>query len=190
MISFYNLKDFPELQALQNHFLVIQEEVKSNSFWMEWGSDNYDPMGHCKFLTGDWTVCPLHFGRYLPQNMNVPGMDLKQIKQILSDVEDRFPNTIRLLRGVRALNFSAFSRLHPKSKLAPHRHNNPRSLIFHMGIIIPSGSSCGLCVNGETHLWSQAGDAVIFDDNLEHSAWNYSDQERIVLYIDFVRPRE
>lgn len=190
MPNFYHLDAFPELQALQQHAPKIREEVQKSSFWMQWGSDNYDPLGHCKFLSGDWTICPLHFGRYFPENMRVPGMSGPQVKRILYDMADRFPETIHFLREIRSLNFSALSRLHSKSKLAPHRHNNPRSLIFHMGIIIPPDQSCGLRVNGETHLWTQTGDAVIFDDTLEHSAWNDSDEERIVLYIDFVRPRD
>ena len=47
--------------------------------------------------------------------------------------------------------------------------------------------SCGIEVNEETYHWKE-GKAVVFDDTFEHEAWNDSDQERVVLFIDFERP--
>jgi len=35
------------------------------------------------------------------------------------------------------------------------------------------------------HIWDQQGDIIVFDDNKLHSAWNDSDHERILFYVDF-----
>lgn len=183
----YNLEEFPQFVWLKNQYQTIQDELKKNRIWMRWGSDDYDPTGHCMFLTGDWTVCPIYFGKIDPSRMNTQGMDQESIADLLKSLPERYPKTIEILKNISNLRFSAFSRLHPKSKLAPHSHQNPFGLIFHLGIIIPSGNTCGLKVGDKTHIWSKAGDAVIFDDNFEHSAWNDSDEERIVLYVDFER---
>ncbi len=182
---FYDLADFPDMQAIQQHFQIIQKELHENKVWLNWGSDSYDPTGHCKFLSGNWTVCPIYFGNYGGGDMNVPNLSRDEMSELLASLPSRFPETTALLKLFRRINFAALSRLHAKSKLAPHRHNNPYSLIFHLGLIIPPGNLCGLKVAQETHLWTKPGDAIIFNDNLEHSAWNDSDEDRIILYIDF-----
>jgi hypothetical protein len=184
---FYSLEDYPEFKWLASQYSIIVDELNKNTFWMRWGSDTYDPTGHCRFLSGDWTVCPVYFGRYDPHIMKDPGADQYNLEELIQSFPERFPKTIELLKNIDSLNFSAFSRLHPRSTLAPHKHNNRDSLIFHMGLIIPPGNSCGLKVADETYVWSKPGDAVIFNDNLQHSAWNNSDEERIILYVDFKR---
>lgn len=183
----YDIADFPKLQEIQKNYPVILKELIANKVWLNWGSDSYDQSGHCGFLTGNWTVCPIYFGNIPGEDMHVPGMTKEQIKQLLESLPYRFPETRSLIIEHHGINFAAFSRLHPKSKLAPHKHNNPNSLIFHLGLIIPPGNTCGLKVGDQTHLWTKPGDAVIFNDNFEHSAWNDSDEERIIFYLDFAR---
>lgn len=183
--AFFPLADFPDFQNLANQYAIILDELLKNSFWMKWGSDNYDPSGHCNFLTGDWTVCPIYFGNYAPNSIKLGAKNEIDMEQLLKQLPEKFPETIQLLKAIKSINFAAFSRLHPKSKLAPHKHTTTSSLIFHLGLIIPKGNTCGLKVNELSHIWSKPGDAVIFDDTFEHSAWNDSDEERIVLYIDF-----
>jgi aspartyl/asparaginyl beta-hydroxylase (cupin superfamily) len=183
--AFFPLEQFPDLQRLASQYQDILDELNQNTFWMHWGSDDYDPTGHCKFLNGDWTVCPVYFGNYNPYSINMPYMDPVFVVEVVEAMPKRFPKTTELLKKIPTLNYAAFSRLHPKSRLAPHQHVNPSSLIFHLGLLIPPGDTCGLSVGGEVHIWKKAGDAVIFNDTLEHSAWNDSDQERVVLYVDF-----
>jgi hypothetical protein len=185
MKAIYPLEDFPDFKRLAGEFAVIIEELNKNTFWMKWGSDTYNPSGHCQFLSGDWTVCPVYFGNYSYRSIHVPGKQDFDIDQLAQSLPLRFSKTIELLKEIKSINFAAFSRLHPQSSLAPHKHNNPYSLIFHLGLIIPPGNTCGLKVGDETHLWTKPGDALIFDDTNEHSAWNHSDEERVVLYIDF-----
>lgn len=186
---FYPVHQFPEFNELVHSYQTVLEELQQNKTWLNWGSDAYDPMGHCEFLTGDWTVCPLYFGRVRGYEMNIQGMSATQLLELSVSLPKKFPKTTELLQPIKTINFAAFSRLHPKSKLAPHKHDNPNNLILHMGLIIPEGKTCGLKVGGETHLWSKPGEAIVFNDTFEHSAWNDSEQERIILYIDFVKPK-
>jgi hypothetical protein len=187
--AFFRLTEFPELDALVQRHAVVRDELRGNALWMKWPSDSYDASGKCLFLTGDWKVCPVYFGDQDPYSMVSATVDRSVVDRLLASLPVRFPNTVALLGQLPGVRYAAFSRLHPGGRLQPHRHKNPGSLIFHMGLIVPPGGTCGLQVGGQTHLWLDAGDAVIFDDNLEHSAWNDSDQERIILYVDFVRPR-
>jgi hypothetical protein len=183
--AFYDIDEFPEFLCLSGQYAMILEELKQNDYWMNWGSDDYDPSGHCQFLEGNWTVCPVYFGHFSPLTLIVPGVDYCDMAKLADSLPSKFPKTTEMLGKIHSINFAAFSRLHPKSSLAPHSHKNPWSLIFHLGLIIPAGKSCGISVNNEIRHWTKSGDAIIFDDTLVHSAWNQSDEERTILYIDF-----
>ena len=59
LTPFYPVDNFIDMHDVQVNFPIIQEELLKNKVWLHWGSDNYDQSGHCKFLSGDWTICPL-----------------------------------------------------------------------------------------------------------------------------------
>lgn len=78
-----------------------------------------------------------------------------------------------------------FSRLRPGAAIPPHNGLINVRLICHLPLIIPS--DCGLRVGGETRSWRE-GELVIFDDTIEHEAWNRSKETRVVLLFDIWRP--
>jgi aspartate beta-hydroxylase len=51
---------------------------------------------------------------------------------------------------------------------------------------VPPG--CGFRVGSETRHW-RIGEAWVFDDTIEHEAWNDSDQTRIIFICDVWSPR-
>jgi beta-hydroxylase len=44
-----------------------------------------------------------------------------------------------------------------------------------------------LCVNGKKYHWTE-GKSVLWDDNFPHKVYNYSDEIRVVIYMDVIRP--
>ena len=48
-------------------------------------------------------------------------------------------------------------------------------------------SGCGIRVGDETVGWTE-GRSLVFDDTYEHEAWNDTDETRVVLFVDVVRP--
>ena len=50
---------------------------------------------------------------------------------------------------------------------------------------MPDG--CALRVGNETRPWRE-GELVVFDDSMEHEAWNLSKELRVVLLFDIWRP--
>ena len=58
--------------------------------------------------------------------------------------------------------------------------------IVHLPLVLPPG--CGFRVGGETREW-RIGEAWVFDDTIEHAAWNDSDETRIILICDIWSPR-
>jgi aspartyl/asparaginyl beta-hydroxylase (cupin superfamily) len=78
-----------------------------------------------------------------------------------------------------------FSVLKPGARIPPHTGvSNVRSIV-HLALIVPDG--CGFRVGGEVRRWRE-GEAFVFDDTIEHEAWNDSDQLRAVLIFDVWNP--
>jgi aspartyl/asparaginyl beta-hydroxylase (cupin superfamily) len=57
--------------------------------------------------------------------------------------------------------------------------------VVHLPLVVPAG--CAFRVGNETREWVP-GKAWVFDDTIEHEAWNDSDQLRTVLIFDIWHP--
>ncbi len=80
---------------------------------------------------------------------------------------------------------AVFSILDAKTRIPPHTGVNNTRLIVHLPLIVPPG--CGFRVGAETREWTP-GKAFVFDDTIEHEAWNDSDDPRAVLIFDIWNP--
>jgi len=78
-----------------------------------------------------------------------------------------------------------FSVLEPRTRIPPHTGVTNARLTVHLPLIVPPG--CGFRVGGETREWIP-GQAWVFDDTLEHEAWNDSDTPRAILIFDIWNP--
>ena len=78
-----------------------------------------------------------------------------------------------------------FSLLRPGARIPPHHGFTNARLICHLPLIVPP--QCALRVGNETRSWTE-GEVVLFDDSIEHEAWNLSNEPRIVLIFDVWRP--
>ena len=79
----------------------------------------------------------------------------------------------------------SYSTLSGGASIEPHCGPMNLRLRVHVPLRVPDGE-CGLMVGGEAMDWS--GDAIVFDDSYEHSAWNRTDSERVVLLFDVWHP--
>ena len=78
-----------------------------------------------------------------------------------------------------------FSLLAPRTRIPPHTGVANTRLVCHLPLIVPP--DCGFRVGGTTVEWKE-GEAFVFDDTIEHEAWNDSDQLRVVLILDLWPP--
>jgi aspartyl/asparaginyl beta-hydroxylase (cupin superfamily) len=78
-----------------------------------------------------------------------------------------------------------FSLLRAGARIAPHTGIHNARLICHLPLIVPPG--CGFRVGNEVRQWEE-GKLLIFDDTIEHEAWNESAEDRVVLIFDIWRP--
>lgn len=78
-----------------------------------------------------------------------------------------------------------FSRLAPGAHIPPHTGVMNARLICHLPLIVPPG--CGFRVGGETREWRE-GELLVFDDTVEHEAWNHGSSDRVIVIFDVWRP--
>ena len=78
-----------------------------------------------------------------------------------------------------------FSILDARTRIPPHTGVTNTRLVVHVPLVIPPG--CGFRVGSETREW-QLGKAWVFDDTIEHEAWNNSDVPRAILIFDIWNP--
>ncbi|WP_018146924.1 aspartyl/asparaginyl beta-hydroxylase domain-containing protein [Henriciella marina] len=78
-----------------------------------------------------------------------------------------------------------FSRLEPGASIPPHHGQFNTRLICHLPVILPG--DCGFRVGNETREWRDS-EVFIFDDTIEHEAWNRSENPRYVLIFEIWHP--
>ena len=99
-----------------------------------------------------------------------------------------FPETMKILDAEKNIVSAYFSVIGPKKMLMPHEGPWCGVLRMHLGIKVPTdGKGCSLLVNKEEYRWKE-GEVVVFDDTYEHFAVNMTDNTRVVLFLDYMRP--
>jgi aspartate beta-hydroxylase len=104
---------------------------------------------------------------------------------------ERCPATARALESVPRPRIESraptafFSILEPKTHIPPHTGVTNTRLTVHLPLVIPEG--CRFRVGATTREW-QPGKAWVFDDTIEHEAWNDSDTPRAILIFDIWNP--
>ena len=79
-----------------------------------------------------------------------------------------------------------FSILDARTKIPAHTGVTNTRLTVHLPLVVPPG--CRFRVGGETREW-RVGSAWVFDDTIEHEAWNDSDAARAILIFDVWNPQ-
>ena len=98
------------------------------------------------------------------------------------------PETWRIVKRIPGLRTAMFSILEPGKRIPPHRGPYNGVLRLHLGLLVPkSPHQLGIRIGTEVRHWRE-GHTLIFDDAYEHEAWNDTDRERVVLFIDFAKP--
>ena len=180
-IEFYDRADFSWTAALEQDTAAIRQEL------------------HAILRTGD------RFGPYMQPSPDRPAFDNNGLLNdpswsachLISNGEEVAANaalcpvTMNALRRLPLCRVSGrtptalFSLLRPGTHIPPHHGFLNTRLICHLPLIVPPG--CALRVGNETRPWKE-GEVVIFDDSMEHEAWNRSSELRVILLFDIWRP--
>ena len=104
------------------------------------------------------------------------------------------PKTMEILSKISSyINICGFSWMSGGCLLQPHTDItglSSGSLALHLGLIVPEPTNtCRLIIKNSsgtyTYINEEEGKMLIFDATYEHYAYNQSNQDRLILYIDF-----
>ncbi|MBC7696040.1 MAG: aspartyl/asparaginyl beta-hydroxylase domain-containing protein [Burkholderiales bacterium] len=103
-------------------------------------------------------------------------------------IQKYFPETLRLLSGIDGVINIGFNLLEPKAVIKTHCGDTNAIIRCHLGLIIPEeNNNCALKVNNEIRNWQQ-GKVIGFTDAYDHEAWNKTNQKRIIMLFDVLKP--
>jgi aspartyl/asparaginyl beta-hydroxylase (cupin superfamily) len=134
---------------------------------------------------------PLAQWRELNKNHDWTAIHLIQNGRPVRANAGRCPATIAALAKlpqpqIRGASPNAmFSLLAPRTHIPPHTGVSNTRLVCHLPLVVPA--HCRFRVGATTREW-RIGEAFVFDDTIEHEAWNDSDQLRVVLILDLWPP--
>jgi ornithine lipid ester-linked acyl 2-hydroxylase len=98
------------------------------------------------------------------------------------------PKTAELMRRIPGMTTAMFSILSPRKHILDHRGPYKGVLRYHLGLIVPAdAAACRIRVGDDIRHW-QEGKSLVFDDTFNHEVWNDTDETRVVLFVDVLRP--
>ena len=158
--GFFDATGFPFAGVLERNAPAIMEELDRLLI-----GDRFTPWPERGLYGKGWDVFGLYFfEKRIPEHCAL------------------CPGTVAIIEQVPGMTTAGFSRLAPGTHIRPHEGFTDQVLRCHLGLIVPP--RCRLRVGSETRHW-EANKCLIFDDTLEHEAWNESDTDRVVLLLDF-----
>jgi ornithine lipid ester-linked acyl 2-hydroxylase len=98
------------------------------------------------------------------------------------------PRTAELMRAIPGMKTAMFSILSPRKHILDHRGPYKGVLRYHLGLIVPRDApACRIRVGEDFRHWEE-GRSLVFDDTFNHEVWNDTDETRVVLFVDVLRP--
>jgi aspartyl/asparaginyl beta-hydroxylase (cupin superfamily) len=182
-IEFYEREEFPWLPEFEAATGTVRDELGRILVEDEAGFapyiryEDHLPLDQWRELNKSPRWSAFHFydkGKPIPERVaRAPGT-MQAIRRLpQAEVELRSPTAM-------------FSVLQPRTRIPPHTGIANFRLVVHLPLVLPPG--CGFRVGGEMREW-RIGEAWVFDDTIEHAAWNDSDETRIILICDIWSPR-
>ena len=98
------------------------------------------------------------------------------------------PRTAALMEQIPGMKTAMLSILSPRKHILDHRGPYKGVLRYHLGLIVPrDAEACRIRVGEDVRHWEE-GKSMIFDDTFNHEVWNDTDETRVVLFVDVLRP--
>ena len=181
-IPFYDRSLFPWLATLEDATSVIQEELTA---LLEAGFDDFAP--YIAYPKG----APVNQWAELNHSSKWSSLFLWKDGRRQDAVCARCPRTAALLESLPMADqdgfapTAMFSALQPRTHIPAHTGSSNVRLLAHLPIILPGPARFRV---GNTIKPWEMGKAWVFDDTIEHEAWNDADGLRVILIFDVWNP--
>jgi len=170
---FFDPSVFPWIRGLENNWSVIREELDAVLSERERVPNFHEVSREQLKITQDdkWKTCWFYiYGRKIAANCDVCA------------------STTRLIEAVPGMKTAFFSILGPGKHIPEHCGPYAGVLRYHLGLMVPQEKkACRIRVAEEIAHWEE-GRSLVFDDTYPHEVWNDTDEYRVVLFLDVVRP--
>jgi ornithine lipid ester-linked acyl 2-hydroxylase len=172
-IPFPDNEHFPFLKEFEDRWEEIQAEIREVLKFREHipGFQDVSPDQYRLATEQNWKTLFLYgFGNKLETNCK------------------QAPVTADIISRVPKIHTAFFSILTPGYHIPAHTGVTKGILRAHLGLIIPKErEKCRIRVGDQFMSW-EPGKVFVIDDTYDHEVWNETDEERVVLLLDFNRP--
>jgi aspartyl/asparaginyl beta-hydroxylase (cupin superfamily) len=121
-----------------------------------------------------------------PQSWKVRSLRVWDVE--MYEIQKHFTKTMTLLNAIPGVVGISFNLLEAQAKIKPHCGDTNAILRCHLGLKVPvAAPDCALKVKEEIRGWEN-GKVLAFNDAYQHEAWNLSNENRIVLLFDILKP--
>jgi beta-hydroxylase len=175
---------FPSYKVFEKHFPQLKQEVTQMLERTHYGKDltltrdTYS--GENAYIGKDVRV----------SNGQATGWRVLNIKagDTFSPYAKHFPTLRRILRDTKDVVACVVSVLEPGVTIPIHVGYYKGIMRYMIPTHVPKDrEKVFLCVNGKKYNWTE-GKSVLWDDNFPHKVYNYTDEIRVVIYMDILRP--
>jgi len=181
-IPFYERSLFPWAEELESKTALIREELKAAL-----ADEGQDFQPYINLRPGQ----PVDQWRDLNRSARWSHYGLWRNGQPDEAHLAKCPETRRALEAVDMAEIGGlcpnamFSALAPHTEIPPHTGETNARLVVHLPLVVPE--KCTYRVGFDRRTWTE-GELLIFDDTIEHTARNDSDQLRVILIFDVWNP--
>ena len=162
--KFHSVDEFPQLKIIESRWKLIRDELIASNGFRELNAPHSTESGGWK-------------GLYLNNFGWLNKANIKASPQLVSTL-GQIPDVV----------FVAVSILEPGAKLDPHWGDSNTTVRCALGLKVPGDApECCLQVGDEMRSWKE-GHLLLFSECYLHSAVNLSQERRVVLTVDIVRP--
>ena len=175
--AFYDIdKTYPSLRILDKNYDAIREEMEGVLAYKE-GLPRYHDLAAAEtYISG--TVNPEKSWKVFM---------LQCIMGAPKSNQAKCPRTTALIRQIPNVYQAFFSILDPGKSIPAHSGVYLGYLRYHLGLRVPKNNPPSMRVKDQFHTWEERH-SILFDDSLNHEVYNKSDDMRVVLIVDVLRP--
>lgn len=166
--AFKDMADYTGISELENNYTIVYGELMAYLARFE-----MQPQFNVHMVE-------------VPKSWKVRSLRVWDVE--MYDVQKHFPVTLNLLSKVPNVVNIGFNLLEPQSRIRLHSGDTNAIYRCHLGLKIPGkAAECVMKVKDETRNWEE-GRVLAFTDAYEHEAWNNSNEQRIIMLFDIMRP--
>jgi aspartyl/asparaginyl beta-hydroxylase (cupin superfamily) len=169
-------KTYPALLALERNYPVIREELEAIL-----PQKNAMPKYH------ELDVLQYHISAGGGENKDWKVFMLYAMGRKPESNRALCPRTCALLDQIPNLFEAFFSILDGGKSIPAHPGPYRGYLRYHLGLKVPEKNPPTIRVKDQYYTWKE-GESILFDDSWEHEVYNHSDDVRVVLIVDVLRP--